>query len=171
MKLSYARILSKLQNLITGQVCMNALVGLCICMCVCMHVRPHVPTYLCLLCVCVYWGNLGAVTSLPASLCTLPIGVVERQSCLEGNVMCTEPPSNLPPVIITGNTLTEGSSINVTVNVTEQGSGGARHPPQVSCACTQVVMLVAVVAVNLSADSETTMFVLHLYIYIYISTS
>ena len=136
-----------------------------------MHVRSHVPTYLCLLCVCVCTGAISVlhVSSLPPPpLCTIPIGVVERQSCLEGKVMCTEPPSNLPPVIITGNTLTEGSSINVTVNVTEQGSGGASHPSQVSCACTQVVMLVAVVAVNLSADSETTMFVLHLYIYIYI---
>ena len=46
--------------------------------------------------------------------------------------MCTEPLSNLPPVIITGNTLTEGSSINVMVVAPEQGSGP--HPSQVSCA-------------------------------------
>ena len=123
------------------------------------------PTCVYYVCVCTGAISVLHVTSLPSPLCTLPIGVVERQSCLEGKVMCTQPPSNLPPVIITGNTLTEGSSINVTVNVTEQDSGGAPHPPQVSCACTQVVMLVAVVAVNLSADSETTMFVLHLYIY------
>ena len=46
-----------------------------------------------------------------------------------------DPPSDLPPVIVTGNTVTGGSSINVNVVVAAgQGNGGDPRPPQVSCA-------------------------------------
>ena len=48
--------------------------------------------------------------------------------------MIQYPPSSLPPVIITGNTLTEGSSINVMVVAREQGIREDPRPPQVSCA-------------------------------------
>ena len=65
MKLSYAGILSKLQNLSTDEVCMNALMGLCICMCVhaCAFTCAHL--LVSTMCVCVYWGNLSAVSSHP----------------------------------------------------------------------------------------------------------
>ena len=42
-------------------------------------------------------------------------------------------------MIIAGNTLNEGSSINVMVAAPEQGSGGDPRPPQVSYACTLLV--------------------------------
>ena len=60
------QLVASLQIIIPALVCMNACtvhVGACVCACVnvsaCVRVSAHVHT-----CVCVYWGNLSAVSLL-----------------------------------------------------------------------------------------------------------
>lgn len=61
------------------------------------------------------------------------IGLSPLLVCVRYPLMCTDLSSSVPPLTIAGNTLTDGSSINVSVVVAAgQGSGGDPRLSQVS---------------------------------------